>query len=190
MAEQETLGVFMLPKVILDLCGGTGSWSKPYKEAGYYVRLVTLPEDVRLWCGVKELADVHGVLAAPPCTYFANSGARWHRTDDQMRDALSVVDACLRIVTICQPSWWALENPVGKLCRWLGKPAMYFDPCDYGDPYTKKTALWGKFKEPPKTPVEPVEKSPIHWMPPGPDRAKKRSITPHGFATAFFEANP
>lgn len=31
-------------KIILDLCGGTGSWSKPYKEAGYDVRLITLPE--------------------------------------------------------------------------------------------------------------------------------------------------
>ena len=33
----------MKRKIILDLCGGTGSWSKPYKEAGYDVRLVTLP---------------------------------------------------------------------------------------------------------------------------------------------------
>lgn len=31
-------------KIILDLCGGTGSWSRPYKEAGYDVRLITLPD--------------------------------------------------------------------------------------------------------------------------------------------------
>jgi ubiquinone/menaquinone biosynthesis C-methylase UbiE len=31
-------------KIILDLCGGTGSWSEPYKQAGYDVRLITLPE--------------------------------------------------------------------------------------------------------------------------------------------------
>ena len=38
----------MIDKIILDLCGGTGSWSKPYKEAGYDVRIITLPEyDVR-----------------------------------------------------------------------------------------------------------------------------------------------
>ncbi len=30
--------------IILDLCGGTGSWSKPYKDAGYDVRVITLPE--------------------------------------------------------------------------------------------------------------------------------------------------
>ena len=34
-------------KIILDLCGGTGSWSRPYKEAGYDVRLITLPEPPR-----------------------------------------------------------------------------------------------------------------------------------------------
>ena len=31
-------------RIILDLCGGTGSWSKPYKDAGYDVRLITLPD--------------------------------------------------------------------------------------------------------------------------------------------------
>jgi hypothetical protein len=34
----------MKKKIILDLCGGTGSWGKPYREAGYDVRLITLPE--------------------------------------------------------------------------------------------------------------------------------------------------
>lgn len=39
-----------MSKIILDLCGETGSWSKPYKEAGYDVRVITLPEyDVRQW---------------------------------------------------------------------------------------------------------------------------------------------
>ena len=37
-----------MKKIVLDLCGGTGSWSKPYKEAGYDIRLITLPkQDVR-----------------------------------------------------------------------------------------------------------------------------------------------
>ena len=61
-------------KLILDLCGGTGSWSKPYKDAGYDVRVVTLPEhDVRLY---QPPQGVYGILAAPPCTHLAGSGAR------------------------------------------------------------------------------------------------------------------
>ena len=62
-------------KVILDLCGGTGSWSKPYREVGYDVRLITLPDhDVRLY---QPPDNVYGILAAPPCTHLAVSGARW-----------------------------------------------------------------------------------------------------------------
>ena len=175
-------------RIILDLCGGSSAWSRPYQEAGYNVRLLTLPTDIRLLHKMNE--PIHGILAAPPCTVFANSGARWLRTDVQMIEGLSIVDACLRAVVIYQPAWWALENPVGKLTRYLGKPAMYFDPCDYGDPYTKRTALWGQFTAPKQNPVTPIEKPPIHYMPPGPERAAKRSITPAGFAQAFFEANP
>ena len=63
-----------MSKIILDLCGGTGSWSKPYRDAGYDVRLVTLPDDdVRLYAPPK---DVWGILAAPPCTEFSRAQAR------------------------------------------------------------------------------------------------------------------
>ena len=175
-------------RLILDLCGGTGAWSKPYTDAGYDVFVVTLPIDVRLFPYITE--PVHGILAAPPCTMFANSGARWKRSLRDYRDALSIVDACLRAVLIYRPVWWALENPVGKLVRWLGPPRFYFDPCDFGDPWTKRTALWGDFKIPAYRRVRPRRKSPIHYMPPSPQRAALRSITPPGFAQAFFEANP
>jgi hypothetical protein len=173
---------------VIDACAGSGAWSKPYKDEGYNVWPITLPEDIRL-VHYRDI-KVRGILAAPPCTVFASSGARWPRSDQDYIDALSVVDACLRLVTIYQPDWWALENPIGKLKRWLGPPKMYFNPCDYGDPYTKKTALWGQFTPPKLNPVEPVKNSPIHFMPPGPERAAKRSITPAGFARAFMMANP
>jgi hypothetical protein len=175
-------------KLILDLCAGSGAWSQPYRDAGYLVRRVDLPEDVRLFPHWK--LRVHGILAAPPCTVFAASGARWARTEGEMLQALSVVDACLRFVAICRPKWWALENPVGKLRRWLGPPTMRFDPCDYGDPYTKRTLLWGQFTLPKPAVVLPDGPNPIHRMGPSKDRAAKRSITPPGFAQAFFEANP
>jgi len=177
-------------KVILDLCGGTGSWSRPYWEAGYDVRVITMPEqDVRLYMPPDE---VHGILAAPPCTHFAGSGARWwkEKGEGALLDGLSVVDACMRIVWRCNPAWWCLENPVGRLVHYLGKPEMYFHPYYYGDPYTKKTCLWGNFTRPVTTPVEPESPNPIHWMSSGPERSKLRSITPLGFARAFFEANP
>ncbi len=195
-------------KIILDLCGGTGAWSKPYAAAGYDVRVVTLPEDVRLY---QPPENVHGILAAPPCTMFAISGNRWKRTDEQMKDALSMVDACLRIIFACKPKWWALENPVGKLIHYIGKWRYTFQPCDYGDPWTKRTCIWGEHWMPGTKPVEPVglwtdgtpsgklgivdhpEYLPpdwIHKLPESKDRATLRSITPPGFAQAFFAANP
>ena len=177
-----------MSRLILDLCAGSGAWSEPYLKAGYLVRRIELPWDVRLI--EYDHVLVHGILAAPPCTVFASSGARWVRTPEQIREALSVVDACLRAVAIYRPAWWALENPVGTLRRWLGPPTMRFDPCDYGDPYTKRTQLWGHFNLPKPAGVIPERLNRIHRMAPSPDRAAKRSITPPAFAAAFCEANP
>ena len=176
-------------KIILDLCGGTGAWSKPYADAGYDVRIIDLPDDVRLLEFPKD--RVHGILAAPPCTHFSSSGARWWKDKGvpPLLDGLSIVDACLRVVLQSEPFWWALENPVGRLSSYLGPPDMIFNPCDYGDPYTKRTCLWGQFFNPVRTPVEPIEGSKMHLLPPSADRWKLRSVTPPGFARAFFEAN-
>lgn len=140
----------MRDRVILDLCAGSGAWSRPYAEAGYLVVRVDMIDSAPKWIASKRIArdvrdlawmrlPVGGILAAPPCTVFASSGARWQRTPEQIRDALSVVDACLLAVAIYGPEWWALENPIWSLRRWLGPPTMRFDPCDYGDPYTKRT---------------------------------------------------
>lgn len=186
-------------RVILDLCGGTGSWSEPYREAGYDVRIIDPQEwldgyggtgDVRLMEKLKE--PVHGILAAPPCTHLASSGSRWwaDKGTEPLIEALSIADACVRIVMFHRPKWWALENPVGRLKRFYGEPAYKFNPCDHGDPYTKKTLIWGEFSLPRRTPVEPTEGSKMHKLPPGPMRARLRSATPKGFARAFFEANP
>ena len=187
----------MVKPIILDLCGGTGSWSKYYRESGRYEVFVIDPyadgTDVRFLEFKKEwVGRVQGVLCAPPCTVFANSGARWPRTKQDMLDGLSVMDACLRIVQVYRPKWWALENPAGKMRRYLGDPTLIFDPCDFGDPYTKKTLLWGVFTSPMKNKVNPTQGSKMHLMFGGKSARTKRerSKTPEGFSKAFFEANP
>ena len=179
--------------LILDLCGGSGSWSKAYSNAGYNVRVIDWQNgyDVRLldYIGTDK---VHGVLAAPPCTDLASSGARWWNAKGQevLLSALAIADACVRIAVLHKPKWWCLENPVGRLGRFYGPPRLIFNPCDYGDPYTKKTLLWGDFNIPEKKPVAPLEGSKFHKFPETKDRSKLRSITPGGFAQAFFAANP
>jgi len=178
-------------KIILDLCGGTGSWSKPYGEAGYDVRVITLPENDL--CNYVPPDNVYGILFAPPCTVWANSGARWwkDRHPNEIFEASKVLIAGLRIIHKCNPVFHALENPIGRMKHMLGSPQLIFDPCDYGDPYTKKTLLWGCFNHPVRSPVEPIEGSKMHLRYGGKsDRTKEaRSITPEGFANAFFQAN-
>lgn len=182
-------------KVILDLCAGTGAWSKPYREAGYDVRLVEKYQDVRL---VKPLGyGVQGILAAPPCTYFCRMRmCRGRPTDDQFREGLAIVDACLRAVVIYKPKWWALENPEGYLREWLGEPRLKFDPWQFGDPWTKRTWIWGEFSLPAENALAArVARSLVKQHTPEGQRAiaknsREAATTPPGFARAFFEANP
>ncbi len=190
----------MSNRLILDLCGGTGSWSKPYRDAGYMVHIVTLPIDVRLIPMFVE--PVHGILAAPPCTEFS-SAKHYHGKGNYTHDfkeGLSIVDACLRIVAMKRPMWWALENPKGYLQRFLGPPDFSFDPWEYGDPYQKRTLLWGNFMHPIKTikskPSGLKKFSLLKSKEIRPEaygklnRTERRAMTPAGFAKAFFEANP
>lgn len=185
-------------KLILSLCDYTENWPKFYKDAGYEIVAVDLKKgmDVRTLEHLNK--PVYGILAAPPCTAFAGSGAQYWSAKDasgETLEALALMDACLRAVAIYKPVFWALENPVGRLRRYLGPPKLIFNPCDYGDSYTKKTCLWGEFNIPAKRPVEPIrvcsQGSWLQKLGGKSERTKElRSMTPLGFAKAFFEANP
>ena len=207
------LGMNCKDKIILDLCGGTGSWSRPYKQAGYDVRIITLPEyDVRSFA---PPSDVYGILAAPPCTEFSvlNCIAAPRERDEDA--GMEIVNACLRIIEQCNPKWWAMENPRGYLRKYMGKPRLTFQPWWYGDPWTKATDIWGNFNIPKKEydKWDDVPKLPLYTRPnrgkpnfaflhksawkdipqlsfhePTTD-AEFRAMTPPGFARAFFEAN-
>lgn len=195
-------------KIILDLCGGTGSWSRPYQENGYDVRIITLPEqDV---CEYHPPGNVYGVLAAPPCTMF--SMARTNaKTPRDLVSAMVVVEHCLRIIKECQQNgnrlkFWALENPKARLRWFLGIPPLTFQPFEFGDAYSKKTDIWGNFNKKlrrnfvelntnqrKQSQLNSRELPPIpkeYKRPHGVDsRTIARSITPAGFAKAFYEAN-
>lgn len=131
---------------------------------------------------------------APPCTDVAVSGARWFRQKGlgALIQALRLFDASIRIAEACGAPWM-IENPVSTVSTYWRKPDYIFQPWQYGDMYSKKTCLWtgGGFKMPQPQYVEKPEgvDERIWRMPPSPDRAQKRSITPAGFAQAVFEAN-
>ena len=172
--------------LILDLCGGTGAWSAPYREAGYCVDVVDLPRDVRLLQRLR--VKVHGILAAPPCTVFSYARNRYPPTDDEFRAALSVVDACFRIIRTQQPVWWALENPRNKLRRYLGPARLEFYQWEYGDPGHKPTCIWGDFVPPGKAPK--ARRKPSTFRTKMENASPGDAVTPAGFARAFYEVNP
>jgi hypothetical protein len=155
--------------VILDLAGGTGAWSRPYKEAGYDVRVITLPDyDVmQASCGMENVVlyrradatfcdvpygDIAGILCAPPCTEF--SVAKGARPRD-LAKGMEAVEACMRIIWGVQKrtklDFWALENPRGLLRRFLGIPKFTFEQWQFGGDKIKPTDLWGYFNPPTPT---------------------------------------
>lgn len=186
-------------KTILSLCDYSGTWSAPYKEAGYNVVQVDIQhgQDVRLLCYPGR---VHGILMAPPCTHFSILGARhWkNKTEAHLLEGLETVRACLSFAAICDPAWWVLENPIGRLKNWIGEPAFKFQPYQYGDPWTKLTCLWGKFTPPlavfTKETCTPLyygkRGKTVHMKGSGEARRTARAETPKGFAYAFFKADP
>jgi site-specific DNA-cytosine methylase len=185
---------------ILDLCSGSGAWSKPYRDKGYDVIEIDVKDDkdVRL---IRKLDyPIKGILSAPPCTHLSGSGARWwkEKGKEALLEALSIVDACLRAVVLYKPKWWCLENPVGRLSRFLGKPNDTFHPNDYAlysdnpfsNEYSKLTCLWGNYVMPEKKPGKMMNKNKIWYISPSDNRGQERSVTPDGFAKAFQIFNP
>lgn len=186
---------------ILSLFDYSGVWSQPYADAGYNVVRVDLKngQDVMTF-DYKSIGPVYGILAAPPCTCFSISGARWWAgMDASGRTAVMVtlLKKTIEIIDYLSPSFWAIENPVGRIADFapeIGKP-WYFQPCDYGDPYTKKTGLWGDFVPPlpiflgSDWSVVPSQGSKMHLLPQTDVRSQLRSETPAGFARAFYLCN-
>jgi hypothetical protein len=194
-------------KIILDLCGGTGAWSQPYKDDGYDVRVITLPE-TDIFNYEPPTQGVYGILAAPTCTMFSLARTT-AKTPRDLREGMLLVQRCQDIIRECRYAgdlkFWALENPMGYLRQLLGRPYLTFDPADYGDNYTKRTDLWGYFNEPKvnKRTLTDEEKARMsinnrilpelpqgYVLPEGfrPQQAR-RSMTSKCFAEAFYRAN-
>lgn len=174
---------------ILDLCGGTGAWSQPYRDAGYDVELVDPVHDGR---DARLLQRLHGcfrgVLAAPVCTVFSYARNRYPPTEAELLHALSLVDACHRIIRVQAPAWWGLENPRNKLRRYLGPARLEFYQWEYGDAGHKPTCIWGDFTVPMKQ-AKPRTK-PSTFRTTRENASPTDAVTPPGFARAFYAVNP
>jgi len=125
------------------------------------------------------------MIAHPPCTHLAVSGARWFKDKvEQQREALDFVRLLMNapIPRIC------IENPVSIISSRIRKPDQVIQPWMFGHGETKATCLWLKGL-PKLTPTNIVEgrEQRIHKMPPSPDRWKERSRTYAGIAAAMAQ---
>ena len=125
------------------------------------------------------------MIAHPPCTHLAVSGARWFKEKQtEQAEALAFV----RLLLDAPIERIALENPVSIISSRIRKPDQIIQPWMFGHGETKATCLWLK-NLPKLTPTNVVDgrEARVHRMPPGPDRWKERSRTFAGIGEAMAE---
>ena len=125
------------------------------------------------------------MVAHPPCTHLAVSGARWWKDKAQEQaDALEFV----RALMAAPIDRIAIENPISKISSAIRKPDQIVQPWQFGHGETKATCLWLKGL-PKLRPTDVVEgrEPKVHHMAPGPNRWRERSRTYAGIAKAMAQ---
>ncbi len=125
------------------------------------------------------------LIAHPPCTHLAVSGARWfHEKRAEQEAGLAFVQALMDadVPHIC------IENPVSVISSRIRPPDQTIQPWQFGHGETKATCLWLK-NLPKLRPTQIVQgrEQRVHRMPPGPNRWRERSRTFQGIADAMAE---
>jgi len=185
----------MAPKTVLIACEYSGTVRDAFIARGHDAYSCDLlPTDKP---GPHLQSDVFGVIASrrwdliiahPPCTHIAVSGAAHFaakRADGRQQQGiaffLDMVKACTDNATA-----WAIENPVCIMSTRYRKPDQIIQPWQYGHGETKATCLW-LHNLPKLTPTNIVagRVQRLHRLPPSPDRWKIRSKTYQGIADAM-----
>lgn len=174
---------------VLIACEFSGQVREAFRNAGHAaLSCDVLPTEIPGNHHIGDVFDVinHGwdlMIAFPPCTHLAISGARWFKDKEKEQEA--AVKFARRLLS-CPIPRIALENPIGILSTRIRKPDQIIQPWQFGHGETKATCLWLE-NLPPLKPSRIVSgRVPrIHWTAPGPDRWKNRSRTLPGIAKAM-----
>lgn len=152
---------------------------------------------------LKEKWDM--IIAFPPCTHLAVSGAAWFEQKRKDGRQQQGIDFFMEFAN-CDCGKTAIENPVGIMSTTWKKPSQIIQPWQFGDKYTKSTCLWLKGL-PNLVPTDIVEKGEYFnwvdkktgknkrqpkwyadaWRLPSEERAKVRSKTFPRIAKAMAE---
>lgn len=131
-----------------------------------------------------------GIIAFPPCTHLAVSGAAWFEQKRKDGRQQQGIDFFMEFVK-CNCKKVAIENPIGIMSTIYRKPDQIIHPYMFGHPERKATCLWLRgfpklvetnnvWEEMIKLPKNKQER--LHYLPPSADRAKIRSKTFPGIA--------
>jgi site-specific DNA-cytosine methylase len=174
---------------VLVACEFSGVVREAFKNKGHYAMSCDLL-DTEI-AGFHYKGDIRDVLndkwdlmiAHPPCTHLAVSGARWFKDKiEEQKEALEFV----RLLLNANVNKIALENPISIISSRIRKPDQIIQPWMFGHGETKSTCLWLK-NLPKLIPTDIVDgrEQRIHKMAPSPDRWKERSRTYEGIAQAM-----
>lgn len=180
---------------VLVACEFSGTVRDAFRDAGHHAYscdlLPTEAPGAHVEGDVLNLLDVLTteyidlMIAFPPCTHLAKSGARWFpKKEKEQAEALDFVRALMDsgVKRIC------IENPVGVISTKIRKPDQIIQPWQFGHGETKATCLWlkGLPKLVPTDVVEGCEHR-IANMSPSPSRGLERSRTYPGIAKAMAD---
>jgi hypothetical protein len=145
--------------------------------------------DHHLRCDVRTVLSDNWdlMIAHPPCTHLAVSGAVWFKRKFQWQE-----EALEFVLTLWKApiKRIAIENPIGILSTRFRKPAQIIQPWMFGDAESKATCLWLKKlpKLKPTRRISAIDTMPrVHMESNTPGRWKRRSITSRGIAAAMAE---
>ena len=139
---------------IWDLCSGTGSVSRVWREAGH--ETLTLDIDPKCSPGICQdimtweytyfgLGPPDLIWCSPTCTQYSIARSK-AKTPRDLEGADAIVQRCLGIIAYWRPKYWVIENPQTGLLKTRevvqGLPYKAEDYCMYGAPYRKRTRLW------------------------------------------------
>jgi site-specific DNA-cytosine methylase len=179
---------------VLVACEFSGIVRDAFTARGHYALSCDLLPSERLGphaiCDVRQLGLLEDrwdlLIAFPPCTHLAVSGARWFKEKRQAQAAaIDFFNIFAEESTIPRV---AIENPIGIMSTRYRKPDQIIQPWQFGHGEVKATCLWLKGL-PKLVPTNIVEgrTARVHREPPGPDRWKNRSRTYQGIADAMAD---
>lgn len=138
-------------KVCIDICSGLGGFSQAFQNDSEWevIRIdvekkfkPTILADVR-YLPLKKDLEPDVLLQSPPCNHFSLACLQFPRIGVKL--AMEIVGACFEAVAWLKPKKWLIENPRGRLRKFIGKPKQTIRYSDYDKKIKmmKTTDLWG-----------------------------------------------